>query len=65
MKAIAVDRWNQSWSEEAMWTLRTSGGTEGDDRTPIVAIVNGAGNFCGKEVLQMGEGRDSSIAAES
>ena len=28
-----------------MWTLRTSGGTEGDDRTPIVAIVYGAENI--------------------
>jgi hypothetical protein len=39
MKAISIDRWNQICHEEVMWTLRTSGGTEGDDRTPIVAIV--------------------------
>lgn len=39
MKAISIDKWNQICHEEVMWTLRTSGGTEGDDRTPIVAIV--------------------------
>lgn len=27
------------WHEEVMWTLRTSGGTEGDDRTAIVVIL--------------------------
>lgn len=39
MKTISIDRWNQTTYEEQMWTLRTTGGTDGNDATPTVLIV--------------------------
>ena len=42
--------------EEMMWTLRTSGGTEGDDRTPIVAIVYGTEDVDREKVFSLGRG---------
>lgn len=39
MKTISIDRWNQAFYEEKMWTPRTTGGTDRNDATPTVLIV--------------------------
>ena len=39
MKTVAIDMWNQATVEETMFTLRTGGGTEGNDASPKVLII--------------------------
>ena len=39
MKTISIDRWNQAFYEEKMWTLRTTGGTDRNDATPVIMII--------------------------